>query len=200
MRRAEYKIRVALELTRDEHDVCASLFKDRVRLLALRDEPDAAYEYARISLLDRLSEVNLCPRQNSTHVLVGRWTYLVAGPNVDLLCSPVATRADIRKVDTERCQLTYKGRRLLWAPLLPLAVRALLGALRPVRATQPDEQWAVAPRGADRRSYLAYEACAVLEAATVAVCALVREWREEFMDEVSVCTVNLDKVNYTNVS
>ena len=77
MRRAEYKVRVALESTRDEHDVCVSLLKDHSRLLALRDEPDAAHEHVRIRLLDRGLQVPIdhssCIRRLRTRIALGAY-------------------------------------------------------------------------------------------------------------------------------
>ena len=71
--------------------------------------------------------------------------------------------AHVDQVDAELLQLARQPNRLLDAPLQPLPVRVIFGALCPIGSAEPHEQRPVSPRGTDGLDDAEQEECAVLE-------------------------------------
>lgn len=81
----------------------------------------------------------------------GRATYLKAGADGDLLLHPVPCSAHVHEVHAELLHLPDERLTLLEPPLLPHAVRALLGPCRPICRADAHEERLVPPRTAHVR-------------------------------------------------
>jgi hypothetical protein len=92
-----------------------------------------------------------------------RAAYLVPRLDGNLLRGPVSPRADVDQVDAELLQFARQPNGLLDAPLQPLPVRVLFGALCPIGGAEPHEKRPVSPRGADGLDDAEQEARTVLE-------------------------------------
>ena len=124
------------------------------------------------------------------------YAHLVPRPHRDLLLHPVAPRAHINEVHANLLHLPHEHAALLGAPLLPLAVVALLRAGRPVRRADAHEQRLVGrPRLAHGGDHAQGEAQAVGERPAVFVRAGVGERGDEFVQEVAVGAVDVDEVD-----
>ena len=189
---------VSEEFAREEHDVRLPVLKDALGLLGLGDQTDRPDWQVGEGLLQLMCEGDLIP----TPHCINTWipvehgsSHLVAGAHRDLLVDPVAAGAAVDQVDTDLLQLASEDLRLLDAPLLPEAVLALLGTLRPVSRAEAHEEGLV-PGGADARDEAEGEAQAVLEGlAAVLVGAYIGNGGDELVEEVAMRGMNLDEVN-----
>jgi hypothetical protein len=163
------------------HRIRLALFQDVDRLLALRDHSYSTYHDARDPRL----------RQALLHRV--RVEHLVPRPCVDLLPTVQPTARDLHPVHAGLREDLGQRHGLHDLPL-----RDLLGCaevLEPVGRRDADHQ---RHGRRDERlgdiDELEQEARSVLEAAAVDVCARVRGWREERVEEVAVRSVDLDRL------